>query len=214
VERQVRRVRLDFGEEVRRARLNAGVRQAAVAQAVGCSPATISRVERGLVELTLERAMRHAAAVGLTVRIATYPVGVPVRDAAQLRLLADLRALLAPAWRWGTEVTMPIPGDLRAFDAEVTIPGCRVSIDAFTRLGDVQAQLRSSLLKKRDAGSDRLVIVVRESAANRRALALADASIRGSFPLGTRAVLRALREGRDPGGDGIVRLDWGRTGQV
>jgi hypothetical protein len=51
-----------------------------------------------------------------------------------------------------------------------------------------------------------VVIVLAESASNRRALAEAADVIAADFPLGTRAVLRALSAGRDPGAHGIVVL--------
>jgi hypothetical protein len=102
---------------------------------------------------------------------------------------------------------MPIPGDLRAWDAMLNQPGCRIGIDAITRLGDVQAQSRAALLKGRDSGTERVILVVRDTEANRRALHAVEDLIRGSFPLGTRAVLSALRAGRDPGRNGIAIIN-------
>jgi hypothetical protein len=61
-------------------------------------------------------------------------------------------------------------------------------------------------LKARDLGIGRVVIVLAESASNRRALAEAADVIATDVPLGTRAVLRALSAGRDPGANGIVVL--------
>jgi transcriptional regulator with XRE-family HTH domain len=196
---------LDIGEELRRARLNAGLRQVEVAHALGCSAATVSRVERGLTAgLKVNSILRHAAVVGMVLRVSVYPAGDPIRDAGQVRLLTDLRRRLSSRWTWRTEVPMPIPGDLRALDAVATIPACRVAIDAFTRLGDVQAQTRSSLLKARDAGADRLVILVRGSHANRTVLRAARDLLAGSFPLDTRVWLAAFAAARDPGDNGIV----------
>jgi transcriptional regulator with XRE-family HTH domain len=206
-DRQLRRICLDAGDELRQARLNAGLDQEDVARAVGCSAATISRVERGIThQVTLGHVIRHASVVGLVTRLRLYPAGDPIRDSAQVQLLEDLRARLSPRWKWRTEVPMPLPGDLRALDALASIGGCRVAIDAFTRLGDTQAQTRSSLLKSRDVGATRLVILVRAGHANRTALQSAREGLRGSFPLGTRRVLAALAQGRDPGGNGIVLL--------
>jgi transcriptional regulator with XRE-family HTH domain len=207
VDRVLRRLLLTVGDELRRARLNAGLSQRVVARALACSAATVSRVERGLVRgLTLERLLRHAAVVGLVGRVGLYPAGTPVRDAAQLRLLDDLKRQLPAAWRWRTEVPLGIPGDLRAADAVAFGPGCRIQIEAITRLGDIQAQFRAVLLKQRDGGFDRLIVVVRGTAANRRALRLAGTSLEGTFPLATREAIRALRSGADPGANAIVVL--------
>lgn len=79
-------------------------------------------------------------------------------------------------------------------------------IEAFTRLADAQAQLRAVRLKARDLGIGRLVVVVGESLANRRALGEAGHVLADAFPLSTRRTLAALAAGRDPGADGIVVL--------
>jgi hypothetical protein len=55
----------------------------------------------------------------------------------------------------------------------------------------------------------RAVLVVRGSHANRAILLAHLPSLRVTFPLGTREVLAALADGRDPGGNGIVVM---RTG--
>src|SRR5437762_5318688 len=101
---------------------------------------------------------------------------------------------------------MPITGDLRAVDARLTLDGCTIAVEAFTRLADFQAQSRASLLKKRDLSATRLVLLVAATHANRRALREAAGIVNASFPLGTRAILRALAAGRDPGADGVVLI--------
>jgi hypothetical protein len=107
---------------------------------------------------------------------------------------------------WATEVPMPLPGDLRAADAVARMPGCTILFELYTRLTDFQAQSRSAILKKRDLPADRLVLVFAGTTTNRRALRELGQAAHLDFPLGTRAVLRALAEGRDPGADGIVVL--------
>jgi hypothetical protein len=79
-----------------------------------------------------------------------------------------------------------------------------ILIEAFTRLADAQAQFRAGLLKARDMQIGRVIIVLAATHANRRALAAASDVVAAEFPLGTRAVLKALCEGRDPGANGIV----------
>ena len=83
---------------------------------------------------------------------------------------------------------------------------CTLALELWTRLADWQAQSRSALLKHRDLGTDRLIVVLRDTRANREALRQAGAASQASFPLGTRAILRALGDGRDPGGNGIAFL--------
>src|SRR3954469_435803 len=99
VDRDLRRVLLTVGDELRRARLYAGLSQASVAAALGCSGATVSRVEAGrLGPLTFERAMRHAAAAGLVAPVDMYPAGRAVRDERQLKLEARYRGEIASDW--------------------------------------------------------------------------------------------------------------------
>lgn len=100
---------------------------------------------------------------------------------------------------------MPVgANDLRAFDAGAVMPGCRIGFEVWSRVRDVQAQVRASQRKQIDARLDRLVLVFGDTAANRAAIRYAGEALRRAFPLTTRRVLGALREGRDPRGDGIV----------
>ena len=101
---------------------------------------------------------------------------------------------------------MPIAADLRAADARLSLAGCTIVIEVFSRLADFQAQSRASLIKKRDLQADRLILAVAGTSTNRRALAEALAVRQATFPLGTKALFRALGEGRDPGADGILLL--------
>ena len=101
---------------------------------------------------------------------------------------------------------MPRPGDLRSGDCVIATPACRVLVEAFTRLSDWQAQTAAAARKKRDLPAERLVLLVAATHANRRAAGEAAAVSDGSFPLGTKATLAALADGRDPGADAIVFL--------
>ncbi|MEO8245543.1 MAG: helix-turn-helix transcriptional regulator [Chloroflexota bacterium] len=198
------RLRRELGDELRRARLIAGISQGSVGRALGCSAATISRVERGRVSrLTIRHLARHAAVLGLVLRINMLPLGSAIRDAGQLRVLNRLAPHIGPPWRWIIEMLVA-PHDLRAFDAGALQPGCRVAFDIWSRVRDVQAQARASLRKQLDGGADRLILVFAETEANRRQVREAGEALRRSFPLTTRQVLAALHEGRDPSANGIV----------
>jgi hypothetical protein len=107
-------------------------------------------------------------------------------------------------WSCRIEDPVPITGDLRAFDLMLRAPGRRVAHEFVSRLHDAQAQVRPILQKQRDAGVDSLLLVLKDNAQNRRAVAEAGAALVDLFPLGSRAVLGALRSGRDPGANGII----------
>lgn len=197
-------LRRQIGDELRLARIRAGLSQKAVARAAGCSAATISRVERGLVrDLTLRHVARHSAVVGLALRADVLPTGVPIRDAGQLKVINRLAAHIGSPFVWILE--MPIgPHDLRAFDAGAIAPGCKVAFDVWSRVRDVQAQARLSQRKAVDAQVDRLILVFGDTVANRRALRQTGEALRRAFPLTGRQVLAALRAGQDPGANGMV----------
>lgn len=198
-----------IGEEVRIARLAAGLSQTRVAGAAGGSQAQLSRLEHGRVRhVDVVQLSRILAATGLRLSMRTFPEGSPIRDTAHVALLRRLRALLAPAWSWRLEVPVR-PGsaqDARRWDALAGLGPLALGFEAETRLYDAQAQFARALSKQAAGGVDRLVLVVADSHLDRRVLAEIGPLVRGDFPVGPRHMLAVLREGRDPGGNGIVLL--------
>jgi hypothetical protein len=144
--------------------------------------------------------------VGLKLYLRAYPAGRRLLDGPQLQLLDRFRARIAAAVALRTEVPMPLEGDLRAADCVAALAGITIVIELITRLADFQAQSRAALLKQRDLGADRCLLVIAATRANRAALREADAAVAASFPLRTREVLRALAADADPGANGIVLL--------
>lgn len=202
----------DAGRELRVARLIAGKTQREIGVTLRRSASHVCRAEQGhIASIGIRQLARHAAAVGLRPSLRFYPVAARPLDHAQLELLARFRARLAPAWTVVLEAPMPATGDLRAVDALLAVPGCRIVVEAITRLADLQAQLRSARRKVRDIEADRLIFVVPATAANRRAVAEAGTSVRDAFPVSGRTALHRLAIGTDPGGDALIlvsrRLD-------
>jgi transcriptional regulator with XRE-family HTH domain len=78
--------------ELRRARVDRGLRQVDVARSAGLSGSRLSRIERGLVgSLSISQLSLLMAAVGLDLSLRAFPAGQPIRDAAHASLLARLR---------------------------------------------------------------------------------------------------------------------------
>jgi hypothetical protein len=149
------------------------------------------------------------AVVGLRLSLKAYPAGDPIRDRAHIALLERFRARLHPDPRWQIEVPLPIERDLRAWDAVISHRGeqsWRVRVEAETKLVDLQAVERKLTLKVRDDPYGRVVLLVADTAGNRRALRSARDGLRELLSLDTRRVLSALGEGREPEGNGIVIL--------
>jgi hypothetical protein len=184
----------------------AGISQDALGAAVGMSGSEVGRIERGEAPwLTVMQASRTLRAVGLDLWAKTYPAGPPLRDAGHLRLLADFERRLPPTVRCRREWPIPNDRDHRALDMLLDGLVPRTAVEAETNLHDLQALERDINLKRRDAGIERMILVVRGTKRNREILRAADA-LRRSFPGKTRAVLAALGRGRAPVADGIVVL--------
>lgn len=197
----------ELGRELRIARITSGMTQAQVAARIGSSASTVCRVEHGSVRtLPVPNLSRHAAAVGLKLYANLYPAGRRPLDAPQLGMMGTFNARLHAIWKRDVEVTVPLPGDLRAVDQVISKPGCTCAVEFVTRFADVQGQTRGFRAKQRDLGADRLIVVVKGSHANRRMLHEAGPALTDAFPIGTRQALAALAAGEDPGGDCLVIL--------
>jgi transcriptional regulator with XRE-family HTH domain len=202
-----RTIQTRIGVEIRDGRLAAGVSQGAAGAAVGMSHAQFGRIERGVLsQLTVEQLSRACAAIGLKLVVRAYPNGEPVRDAAHAALIGRLRACVPASVRVRTEVPLPISGDRRAWDAVLSFPEGAIAVEAETRLRDVQALERRIALKQRDGSIDRVILLVNETATNRRVLEGYREHLRERFPLAGGEVLRAVRSGRMPTASGALLL--------
>lgn len=215
--RRARSLAHSIGQELLDARLAAGLSQGSVAHAAGLQQSRISRTERGVPPLPrLDELTRHCAVLGHELGARPFPIGSPVRDAAQRSLLTALQGLVSDLFRWRFEVGLDIPGDRRAWDAWLDGPG-DIAIDAETRLRDVQDLQRRLELKWRDSGSPRLVLVISATKHNRRVVREHRNALRSTLPLDSRDVLAALRAGRVPAANGIAFVrpsSWDRPSPV
>lgn len=196
-----------IGDEFRDARLAAGLTQRRLGEIVDVSAAEISRIELGRSpHVAYETLATIAAALGLDLPLRAYPNGNPVRDAAQLALLARLWERLAAGLTHRIEVPIAVTRDQRAWDAVVVGPDWNCPVEAETRLRDVQALLRRVALKQRDAGVDRVILLVADSRHNRQVLRFNASEFGTAFPEPGRAALRALGAGDQPAGSAIIVL--------
>ena len=198
----------DAVAEFRRARVDASLSQALIGRALGRSDAWVSWTESGRNEsLSVVDMSAMLACSGLELSLRAYPSGGGLRDAPQIEILAEFRGLVVPPWGWASEVPMPIAGDLRAWDCVLSRAVFRVGVDAESRLRDAQAVDRRVMLKQRDSGVDRAVILIRGTRSNRAALHEFGHALRANFPIPSAVALQALREGKDPGGNAIIILN-------
>jgi transcriptional regulator with XRE-family HTH domain len=202
--RQGRRITRHLATEIRTARRMAGVSQRQVAAAVGLSPAEIGRIERDEAPwLSIVDAARIVSVLGLDLWVKTYPAGSPLRDAGHAKLIAAFERRLPPVVTVRRE--WPIPhGNGQAIDLLLDGLPRRTGVEAETVLEDEQALERRLSLKRDAANLGRMILLVKDSVRNRRAVA--GSGLRRAFPAGTRQVLSALARGEDPGADGLVVL--------
>jgi transcriptional regulator with XRE-family HTH domain len=201
-----RAARTAVGLDIRAARIQHGLSLKEIGRPARLSPAQTSRIERGLVGAPdLEGLAILCASVGLELSVA-YPAGDPMRDAAHLALLGRFRAGLHASVRWRTEVPLPIPGDLRAWDAVLVAEGRSMGVEAETRPRDVQALERRLALKMRDSEMDSVILLLGATRSNRLLVRTHGDALAEAFPVpGARAVA-LLGAGLHPGGSSIVLL--------
>jgi DNA-binding XRE family transcriptional regulator len=205
--RRARRQLDDAIRELRSARIAAGIRQQAVATALGVSRPLVSLWERGIIVPDQIQLARWGAAVGRDVRLAVYVAGSPLRDAGHLRLFSRARAGLTGPWSWRTEVRVSSdPLDRRAIDVVLVRGRIRIGFELITRLIDAQAQVRQANLKQEASGVDRMILVLADTAHNREAVRAAAPYLESSFRLRGRPVLAALRAGQIPAANGLVLI--------
>jgi transcriptional regulator with XRE-family HTH domain len=202
----VRRTVARVTTELREARLAADLSLESAARAAGLSSSQLSRLELGRLERPdLEQVWRAASVVGLRPSLVLYPAGSPVRDRAQLALLARFERCLGEPLRMRREVPLPLQGDLRAWDALVEGPDGGFFTEGESHVRDAQALERRIRLKVRDDPRARVVVLVLTRTDHHRAvLAEHRETMRDLFPLDGAAVLRAVRAGRCPPASGIV----------
>lgn len=159
---------------------------------------------RRVESITFSDIATVAAILGLELGANLYPFGEPIRDKGHQALIGRFRAILAQAWRVAAEVPLPNPGDRRAWDLLLRLPGQLVGVEAETRLRDIQAFVRRIRQRELEGGADAIVIVLAESALNRRLLPQLLEALGPKYGTSPRRLLRALREGQPLPGSGIV----------
>jgi transcriptional regulator with XRE-family HTH domain len=195
-----------IGDELRIARIAAGLSTRQVGATVGVSHTQILRIEAGLApHVDIELLARIAAVVGCDLSLGIHPSGPPVRDKGHISVLDRFAARLHPSIRWRTEVPVPIPGDLRSADGVADTRAFDAIVEAETRLDDVQAVVRRLRSKQRDLGAKRAILLVAATRHNRTVIDQVP-DLRQRFPIDTRHCLAALGRGEDPGGDCLIIL--------
>lgn len=196
-----------LGQELRDLRRQSGLSQRRIAAEIGVDHGVVSRIESGAAGVaSLETYAKLFAVLGARLSLKVYPEGEPLRDEAQLRLIARLLQLLHAAIRVARGVPMGIPDDLRAWDLVLSVDDDRAAVEAETVLDDLQALERKITLKMQDSGIEVVILLVADTDRNRRILRAHREVLRARFPLDTREAMAYLRAGKLPPQSAIVIL--------
>ena len=198
-------------EELRQARVAAGLSQAALASELAVDPSSIWRLEAGQVaQVTVQRLSEMASMLGLELSLRFYPIGDPVRDKGQLALGKRFSGLLSDRWRVTDETLLPGAGEERAWDKLLRLVGATptylVGVDLETRIRDIQALVRRTRGRERDGLVDAILLVVSDSVANRRLAEDLRTALGNAYLNDANEIVRQLKGGEPLVGSGVVLL--------
>jgi transcriptional regulator with XRE-family HTH domain len=187
-------------------RRSAGVSQDRIAAQLGTSQSEVSRLERlvnpdGVSAVDL---CAYGALLGFDFSARFYPNGDEPVDAGHQKLIGRFTARLHSSWRVAREAPLPHVGDRRSWDLLLRLRDQIVGVEAETRVRDVQRLVRRLRERQRDGGAQRIVLVLADSAANRRVLPELLEALGPEFQTAARDLLGALRHGVPLPGSGIV----------
>ena len=199
---------------VRRARFDARLRQADVADRAGVSQATICRIEHGRgAGVPLATWARVAGAIGLDLAAALDAADLRHRASPERRI-CDLIASEAARGGWTAEVSIDV-GRTEVVLHRPVRNECVVAhvwrdvADVDAAIADLEVRARTRHAELGPAWTIRSLVVVSVSKQDRRRWTERQALIDSTFPeLGARWLL-ALRSptGRLPGRDGLLWVD-------
>ena len=195
--------------EIRDARLTARLSQADVASAMSWSQAGYARFEGaqlkdlGVIDLSMA-----AGVLGYEVSVGLHPIGDSLRDKGQLAVGKRFASLLSDAWRVTDETLLPGAGEQRAWDKLMRLIGASprylVGVDIETKVWDVQALVRRTRGRERDGHADHILVVLADTAHNRRVVDELRGALGGAYMTPARTIMRALRLGQLLVGSGVV----------
>lgn len=148
--------------------------------------------------------------LGYEVSVGLHPVGDPVRDKGQLACGRRFNAVLSDRWRVTDETLLPGAGEQRAWDKLLRLldatPRHLVGVDIESRVRDVQALVRRTRGRERDGQVDHILVVLADTAHNRRMVHELRTSLGPEYASGPRRIMAALRKGEPLPGSGVVLL--------
>jgi transcriptional regulator with XRE-family HTH domain len=193
--------------EIRAARMAAGVSQRAIARTLGWTQTGYWRFENDLVAGDIVKLSEAAAVCGLELTASIYRKGEPLRDRGQLKLIARFRAMLSAAWHVRIEAPFPTLGDLRSWDALIRLGSVyRVGVEAETRVRDIQEFVRRIRQRELHGGVDEILVILSDSAHNRQIVGELRDALGERYATSPQTLRDALRGGTVLPGSGLILL--------
>ena len=195
--------------ELRIGRAEASLSLTDLARSAGTSRSALSRLlSNELEDVGIIQLSEMASVLGYELSVGLHPVGDAVRDKGQLAVGKRFDAQLSKVWSVTDETLLPGAGEERAWDKLLRLVGSRppylVGADIETRVHDVQALTRRTRGRERDGMVDAILIVLADSAHNRRMVDELRRSLGADYATSPRAILAALRSGKRLVGSGVV----------
>lgn len=192
--------------ELRVARQNAAVSQRALATQLGWSQSEINRLEQfRYMNVPMLRLCEVGAVLGLELGAGWHPAGDAVRDeghqAVKRRFLSNVAS---PPYLRTHEAPFPNVGDLRSWDILLRLDQHRVGVEFETRVRDVQACVRRIRARERTGGVDAIVLVLADTAHNRRLVRELREALGSEFATSPGVITAALASGLPVPGSGVV----------
>jgi hypothetical protein len=195
--------------ELRDARVLAGISHDQMGKELGGSGSAYGRFETfQLDDVGLVRLAEIASLLGYEVSLGLHPIGEPIRDKGQRACASRFDALLSDRWRVTDEALLPGPGQQRAWDKLLRLidssPPYLVGTDIESRVHDIQAIVRRTRARERDGNVDHILIVLADTAHNRRVFDELVRSLGDACTTPSRDIVTALRAGTPLPGSGVV----------
>jgi transcriptional regulator with XRE-family HTH domain len=195
-----------LGDEMRTARMVAGLSQRAVAVHAGWTQSELHRFERGQLQtLSLVRVCQVASVLGFEINATVHPIGDGLRDRGQQAAIARLSKVVHPSYRQAREVPFPTLGDLRSWDMTLRLADFLLGVEVETRVRDVQELVRRIRQREIHGGVDAVLIVLAATAHNRAVADELRQTLGPSYMTSARMLRDCLRLGR-PCASGVLLI--------
>ncbi len=193
--------------ELRTARLDANLSQAALAERIGWSQTRYSQFERNAHPITVQDVCLVATLLGLKPSLNLYRLEEGLRDQGSTRLIERFCALLAPVWSVRREAPFPRVGDLRSWDVLIRLGSAfRAGIEAETRLRELEELVRRIRQRELHGRVDAIVVVLSRSEHNRRHVDELRAALGLAYATPPSDIVKALEAGTPLPGSGVILL--------